>query len=59
LRKAKMKAHQFAAARRHATQHVPKHKAHTTRKTADHQRSGRNPVNSVGNITDGLGVTGW
>ena len=59
LRKAKMKARQFAAARRHATQHVPKHKAHTTRKTADHQRSGRNPVNSVGNITDGLGVTGW
>jgi len=59
LRKARMKARQFAAARRHATQHAPKHKTHTTRKTAAHQRSDRNPVNSVGNLTDGLGVTGW
>jgi hypothetical protein len=52
LRKAKIKARQFAAARRHATQHAPKHKqTHAPPKTATHGRRGLNPV---GNLTDGL-----
>jgi hypothetical protein len=53
LRKAKIKARQFAAARRHATEHAPKRKqTHVTRKTATtHERRGVDPV---GNLTDGL-----
>jgi hypothetical protein len=52
LRKAKIKARQFAAARRHAAQHAPRRKqTHAPRKTANQERRGLNPV---GNLTDGL-----
>ncbi len=49
LRKARIKARQFASARRHATQHAPKHRLHTVRR-AVHEGC----INPVGNLTDGL-----
>jgi hypothetical protein len=53
LRKARMKARQFAAARRHAAGRASKHRqAHTT--WTAHERRGHIPVDPVGNLTDGL-----
>jgi hypothetical protein len=53
LRKAKIKARQFAAARRRATQHAPRRKqTHAPPNTATTQE--RRGLNPVGNLTDGL-----
>ncbi len=49
MRRARLKAHQFAAARRHAAKHAPKHKLHTIRRAVHEGR-----VNPVGNLANGL-----
>jgi hypothetical protein len=51
LRKARIKARQFAAARRHAAQHALKRKqTHAAQKAVTHERRGLNPV---GDLTNG------